>query len=607
MMNEKDPLRSFKMHERKQNTFLLNVPLRSKIVFLLAFCLLLMFVISTYSLHALRKDYDYLLYQSYQSLMENCIEDFSDELEKTENYLTTVSLDETLQSVLAQFKDTGVQSSSGTYAVKQRMQQFLSSDMNESLSDFCVYTDSAGIFNSSAYNPYSHKEALTMTPEQIQTLFAQASGGKNYWITEYADAYGLLVVKEIRRVASIKLDSLGMLVGYVDLKQTVWDQIMQAQRQICYFSIADGNQKLATCSMLGDDAELEAMFPKGEDYSILSVKHTPYFTIRGQIEPYGWTYSCAISYESISSTLQSRLTSIVFTLLLCTIIMFLCSRFFVDQFLSGFKKLMWMIDKLRVGEFSEVALSKQDMERKDEIGITIRQFSVMANEIKALIQDNYERKLLEQNAKLQALEMQINPHFLYNTLEAVYCCSKMKRMEDACKIVNALGNILRQIMSTHNNETTLGQEIDLVEDYIAIQRIRFEDVLNFSMQVDHGCEAARIPKLTVMPLVENAVVHGTENCLDSCDIVLSVESDGQYIRIRVSNTGTAFCDDLLEKLRTKAIRPRHNGIGLMNIDSRLKLYFKDQYRIRFYNDGKYAVAEMVIPYEPVKEGGGDKC
>ncbi len=162
-------------------------------------------------------------------------------------------------------------------------------------------------------------------------------------------------------------------------------------------------------------------------------------------------------------------------------------------------------------------------------------------------------------------------------------------------------------MSTHNNETTLGQEIDLVEDYIAIQRIRFEDVLNFSMQVDHGCEAARIPKLTVMPLVENAVVHGTENCLDSCDIVLSVESDGQYIRIRVSNTGTAFCDDLLEKLRTKAIRPRHNGIGLMNIDSRLKLYFKDQYRIRFYNDGKYAVAEMVIPYEPVKEGGGDKC
>ena len=168
MMNEKDPLRSFKMHERKQNTFLLNVPLRSKIVFLLAFCLLLMFVISTYSLHALRKDYDYLLYQSYQSLMENCIEDFSDELEKTENYLTTVSLDETLQSVLAQFKDTGVQSSSGTYAVKQRMQQFLSSDMNESLSDFCVYTDSAGIFNSSAYNPYSHKEALRIQSTQKQ-------------------------------------------------------------------------------------------------------------------------------------------------------------------------------------------------------------------------------------------------------------------------------------------------------------------------------------------------------------------------------------------------------------------------------------------------------
>ena len=73
-----------KCMKREQNTFLLNVPLRSKIVFLLAFCLLLMFVISTYSLHALRKDYDYLLYQSYQSLMENCIEDFSDELEKTE-------------------------------------------------------------------------------------------------------------------------------------------------------------------------------------------------------------------------------------------------------------------------------------------------------------------------------------------------------------------------------------------------------------------------------------------------------------------------------------------------------------------------------------------
>ena len=202
------------------------------------------------------------------------------------------------------------------------------------------------------------------------------------------------------------------------------------------------------------------------------------------------------------------------------------------------------------------------------------------------------RDRLTQEAKLQALEMQINPHFLYNTLESVRCCAKLGMNENVCHIVDSLGNMLHFIMSKDDNKIRLRQELGLIDDYLAIQSIRFDSKISFHAQIGENCCDAVVPKLTLLPLIENAVIHGVENSMDVCQILFSVFRKGDFVCAQVKNSGTRFPPDLLNRLRNKEIIPTRNGIGLLNVDNCLRLFFKQEYELSFYNEASYAVAEV---------------
>ncbi len=256
---------------------------------------------------------------------------------------------------------------------------------------------------------------------------------------------------------------------------------------------------------------------------------------------------------------------------------------------------MLMIHNASYADFGSVELASEDTRRNDEVGVLIQQFTNMSNKINRLIQDNYESRLLAQEAKLRALEMQINPHFLYNTLESVRCCAKLGQNDDVCCIVESLGNIMHLIMSNHNNELHLQQELELIDDYIRIQKLRFDQRLEFKRQVEEECCYAVLPKLTILPLVENAVVHGVESNPNTCHIMLVVWREGEQVRIQIKNTGTSFAENFFEKLKNSEITPTRHGIGLLNVDSRLKIFFKKNYHIEFYNEEGLAVADVTIP------------
>lgn len=581
----------------------LNLPLRLKLFGIVLLSLALLAGTSVIGIRRLRRQYDLHLYNAYQMILSVSVNAFSDALDNTTDYIKTVATDSTIQGNLAQIKDNPYLPGTKVRSLEKELQRFLNDELNQTLYALTVCTDKGAFYNSTYKYDYGYDVSLgtKFSTQELQDITAMAPENKTMWLTDYSNSYGLVVVQNVRRIAPMRLDSLGILIGCLNLQPVIHNCTAQLQQEECYFALLDSKgNNFYTYNNL--DREIDFLDKIGEDkeYTVMRRRNGCYFVIRGSIDSYNWDYLYAIPYDAVESAMRNGYRNIVLALILCIAIAVCASMGLIRQILRDFDKLMLMIRNASHADFGSVELASEDTGRSDEVGVLIQQFTRMSDKIDRLIQDNYESRLLAQEAKLRALEMQINPHFLYNTLESVRCCAKLGQNEDVCSIVESLGNIMHLIMSEHNNELKLRQELELIDDYIRIQKLRFDQRLEFCRQVDEECCNAVLPKLTIMPLVENAVVHGVENCPNTCHIMLIVRREGEQVRIQIKNTGTSFAENFLEKLKNNEITPTRHGIGLLNVDSRLKIFFKTGYRIEFYNEDGLAVADVTIPYWAVR-------
>ena len=235
--------------------------------------------------------------------------------------------------------------------------------------------------------------------------------------------------------------------------------------------------------------------------------------------------------------------------------------------------------------------------RNDEIGTLHQRFDRMALRIRTLVDTNYRNELLRKEAQLKALESQINPHFLYNTLESINWRAKASKNAEISMMAESLGTLLRSTLSNQESLVTLKYELDLVQAYMTIQKIRFEDRLDFTQAVDEGLDNLLIPPLSIQPLIENAIRYGMEEMTETCHVELFVHRVGSQVLIKVKNNGSMFEDELLESLKNKSRKPNGFGIGLLNIDHRVRLLFGHNCGLVLNNENDCAAAEIYIPYQ----------
>lgn len=558
----------------------------------------------------LQKQYDQLLYHTYQTVLTVSADVLNETLKNTEEYIKTVATDTIIQAYLSAIEHGEYLSAQTVRSLERELQKHINDKLNPAFYGMCIYMDK-GIFYNSTYkydHGYDSSLGTRFSADELEDIAKETLDKNTVWVTKFSDSYGLVVAQNIRRIRPMRLDSLGVLVGCLNLQPVLHNCTLQLQQEQCCFSLLDeSGQAFYMYSTMGEGIDFSNQLKNDQEYAVLRQNGSSYFVIRGQVGKNNWSYLYAIPYDSIEAAIRKETAQILLTMCLCLLVALCITALVLRQILCDFNKLMNMIDNVSDTDFESVELDNQDMARSDEVGTLMRKFTRMSNRIDCLIRDNYESRLLVQEAKLQALEMQINPHFLYNTLESVRCCAKLGQNENVCSIVEALGNIMHLIMSNHNNEIHLEEEIDLIDDYILIQKLRFDQRLDFSRQADPDCGQAVLPKLTILPLVENAVVHGVENCPDTCQVVMKVWKEETRIRIKIKNMGTRFADDFLRKLRDKEITPTRHGIGLLNVDNRLKLYFKSDYRLQFYNEEHWAVVEMIIPYWTAREKGREEA
>ena len=248
-------------------------------------------------------------------------------------------------------------------------------------------------------------------------------------------------------------------------------------------------------------------------------------------------------------------------------------------------------------EFEMVEEGNFDIEIKEKTGILevdnlFSRFHVMAYRLDNLIHKVYEAQIKEQKlivearqAQLQSLQMQINPHFLYNTLDSINWMALMEGNEEVSRMILALGHLFRNSINTSGIYTTVREEIENIELYMFLEQVRFEGRLNFQVDVDEEVMGETLLKHTLQPLAENSIKHGIEPYHIKGEIRIAITGDGDKLCIVVSDNGKGMKDEVLSSLQQmwanieNAQETRsgsRGGVGIRNIMKRLWLCYGDQ-------------------------------
>lgn len=299
-----------------------------------------------------------------------------------------------------------------------------------------------------------------------------------------------------------------------------------------------------------------------------------------------------VSYSSLKDVKSNAtyLLKILFNIGMLTLVIALIFAYKVSKSVSGaVKDLVYYMKKVEKGDFSE----RFPIERTDEIGELMQRYNKMAKRLDLLIRNIIESKDRLKKSEMKMLQSQINPHFLYNTLDTVKWMAKMQRTDEVISLITNLAILLRISMEDAEEFQTVRHSLSWLESYLSIQKARYDDDLSYEIAVDESLMDLKIPKLILQPLVENAIIHGLEG--KGHLEVLGYKVDTRMI-FEVKDDGAGMEDKVAEKLLEE--HPDH-GIGLINVHKRIELIYGKGYGVKIFTElAKGTTIRIAIP-----EGG----
>ena len=228
----------------------------------------------------------------------------------------------------------------------------------------------------------------------------------------------------------------------------------------------------------------------------------------------------------------------------------------------------------------------------DEVSVLENHIALFVEHIRKLIHEEYETKLQAKMAQIKALQTQINPHFLYNTLQLMGSIALSKGVNEVYNIASALSDIMRYSMNFETDFVTIQEEITHLDNYFLIQKQRFYDKFSMEVVIDDKVKQCLIPKLLIQPIVENSFKHGFEKCTDKWHmVIMAYLNNDNKVHIVIKDNGAGMSEDKLNELRkhlsqnTMLQMNRSEHIGLLNVNARIKLYFSE-------NDGIQIKSEI---------------
>lgn len=256
------------------------------------------------------------------------------------------------------------------------------------------------------------------------------------------------------------------------------------------------------------------------------------------------------------------------------------------------RPILQLRSSMRVVERGDFDISL-DVRTNNEIGDLARDFAIMVARIKELVQRNAEEQEAKRKSELMALQNQITPHFLYNTLDSIVWMAEGKKHSEVVKMVSSLARLLRLSISRGEELVSIKDEIEHVESYLTIQRFRYRDTLEFEIDVDRAVLDLKVPKVILQPLVENAIYHGVKNKDDGGRVTVEGQVKEAVVVLRVHDDGVGMSedqirtilrpstDDVSGKGNQRRMSESRSRVGVRNVHERIQLYFGSQYGLSF--------------------------
>lgn len=320
----------------------------------------------------------------------------------------------------------------------------------------------------------------------------------------------------------------------------------------------------------------------------------------------GWKLVGVADTGRIDKLLDDAHRSILWLAVISTVIPSLLIFVILRSYHYRVKKLSRHMEKVRSEKFDPIDIQ----EGHDEIGGLIRTFNVMIGKITALINDVYKLEIRQKSMELERvrtelsmLQSQMNPHFLFNTLNALLIVCMKNGYTGVTDIVKSLSVLMRQLLGRADDLVPLQEEIQFTSMYLQIEKFRFGDLFDYSFDIDPDALSFRIPRMSIQPLVENACKHGLQARKEDRHILVNAKLKDRFLVIRVKDNGVGMEEQKLKQLMVnmRSDRATEGHIGIRNVYRRLELFYNDHVRFRIDSDPRRGTeVEFYIPLSQLK-------
>lgn len=311
-------------------------------------------------------------------------------------------------------------------------------------------------------------------------------------------------------------------------------------------------------------------------------------------EKTGWTVvGCMNTAELLRKSNQAQ-SIYVITAIMLVIISLLLSGIIARNITSPLQRLRDSMAKVQEGDFNA---GDVEVVSGNEIGSLTRSFNVMTHRIQDLVEQNVYEQEEKRKSELKALQSQINPHFLYNTLDSIIWMAEGKKNEEVVLMTASLARLLRQSISNEDELVSIGQEIEYARSYLTIQKMRYKDKLEFQIEVEPAVKYVQIIKLVLQPIIENAIYHGLKYKESKGLLIVRGFEQGANAVIEVTDNGVGMEPETLDHIFERhKVNYHSNGVGVYNVQKRLQLYYGSEYGIAYRSEkGKGTTATITIP------------
>jgi len=318
----------------------------------------------------------------------------------------------------------------------------------------------------------------------------------------------------------------------------------------------------------------------------------------------GWRILYAVPLDLLTKELNS-IKLFVLVLILACLLLSIPFMMILSFFLTApIKKLLQSMKRFENGRFDE----RVDIKYKDEIGELSRGYNSMVSNIRSLVDDVYLLQIKEKEAELKALQSQINPHFLYNMLDTIFWEAEAAGQSKIGDMVVALSRLFRLSLNQGKSYTSVAKEKELIELYLSLQKMRFQDLLSYEIDMEEELDGYLILKLSLQPFIENALVHGIEKIRGGGRIRITGTRKGNSLFFTIEDNGPGMSKERIAQMMELPSESDvytakdTGGYAIQNVNARFKHYYKEGYRLHYVSGiGEGTKVEITIPAQSIEE------